>query len=65
MTDQWISYEDTVDILACNQGPDNYWILNRDPARTPFQCEFCVLNLFGRIFSSAELWEIFIQLCRI
>lgn len=39
MTDELISYEDTVDILACNQGPDNYWLLNRDPARTPFQCE--------------------------
>lgn len=39
MTDERISYKDTVDIMACNQGPDNYWNVNRDPARTPFQCE--------------------------
>lgn len=38
MEDEWISYEDTVDVLACNMGPDNYWAIDRDPARTPMQC---------------------------
>jgi alpha-glucosidase len=37
MTDEWISFEDTVDQLAINMGPDNYWAVDRDPARTPFQ----------------------------
>lgn len=37
MSDQWISWEDTVDPLACQQDPDNYDRLSRDPARTPFQ----------------------------
>jgi alpha-glucosidase len=37
MRDTYISYEDTVDPMACNQGPENYWPPNRDPARTPFQ----------------------------
>jgi len=37
MSDQWISWENTVDPLACNQGKDNYETLSRDPARTPFQ----------------------------
>lgn len=37
MTDQWISWENTVDPLACQQDPDNYNTLSRDPARTPFQ----------------------------
>lgn len=37
MTDQWISYNDTVDPQALNAGPDNYWAVDRDPGRTPFQ----------------------------
>lgn len=37
MTDQWISYEDTVDPQACLQDRDHYDALSRDPARTPFQ----------------------------
>lgn len=37
MADQWISWNDTVDPLACNQDPDTYETLSRDPARTPFQ----------------------------
>lgn len=37
MTDQWISWNNTVDPLACQQDPDNYNRLSRDPARTPFQ----------------------------
>lgn len=37
MTDQWISWEDTVDPQACLQDPDTYDALSRDPARTPFQ----------------------------
>jgi alpha-glucosidase len=39
MVDEWISFEDTVDILACNMGRENYWGVNRDPARTPMQCK--------------------------
>lgn len=37
MSDQWISWEDTIDPQACNQNKDNYDTLSRDPARTPFQ----------------------------
>lgn len=37
MTDQWISWEDTVDPQACLQDPNTYDALSRDPARTPFQ----------------------------
>lgn len=37
MTDQWISWNDTVDPQACNQDPDTYDAVSRDPARTPFQ----------------------------
>ncbi|CAO1405339.1 unnamed protein product [Diamesa serratosioi] len=37
MTDQFISWENTIDPLACNQDPDTYEALSRDPARTPFQ----------------------------
>jgi alpha-glucosidase len=37
MADQWISYANTIDILACQQGKDNYEKLSRDPARTPMQ----------------------------
>lgn len=37
MSDQWISWEETKDPLACNQDPETYTKLTRDPARTPFQ----------------------------
>lgn len=37
MTDQWISWADTVDPQACLQDPITYDALSRDPARTPFQ----------------------------
>lgn len=37
MHDVFINYTNTVDPLACNQGPDNFYKLSRDPARTPFQ----------------------------
>lgn len=37
MTDQWISYKDTVDPQACLQDEDHYDALSRDVARTPFQ----------------------------
>lgn len=37
MTDQWLSYNDTIDPQRKQQGPENYAKLSRDPARTPFQ----------------------------
>jgi alpha-glucosidase len=37
MHDVYIGWEDTVDPLACNQGPEKFYALSRDPARTPFQ----------------------------
>ncbi|XP_026490452.2 maltase A1-like [Vanessa tameamea] len=38
MRDGYVSWEDTVDVAACNQGnPDNYLQFSRDPARTPYQ----------------------------
>ncbi|CAH2988412.1 unnamed protein product [Chilo suppressalis] len=37
MRDGYVSWNDTVDVAACNQGnPDNYLQFSRDPARTPF-----------------------------
>ncbi|KAL0894367.1 hypothetical protein ABMA27_012990 [Loxostege sticticalis] len=37
MKDGYISWEDTKDVSACNQGnPDNYLEYSRDPARTPY-----------------------------
>ncbi|CAG5048088.1 unnamed protein product [Parnassius apollo] len=37
MRDGYVSWEDTVDVAACNQGnPDNYLEYSRDPARTPY-----------------------------
>ncbi|XP_026328373.1 maltase A1-like isoform X2 [Hyposmocoma kahamanoa] len=37
MRDGYVSWEDTVDVNACNQGnPDNYLDFSRDPARTPY-----------------------------
>lgn len=37
MTDQWISWHDTVDPAACNSNPSIYEQFTRDPERTPFQ----------------------------
>lgn len=37
MTDQWISWNDTVDPAACNSNPSIYEKFTRDPERTPFQ----------------------------
>lgn len=37
MTDGFVSWNDTVDVAACNQGtPENYLDYSRDPARTPY-----------------------------
>lgn len=37
MTNQWISWNDTVDPAACNSNPSIYERFSRDPERTPFQ----------------------------
>lgn len=37
MTDQWLSWNDTVDPAACNSNPQIYTKFSRDPERTPFQ----------------------------
>ena len=37
MHDVFIPYNKTVDPQACNQGPENFAKLSRDPVRTPFQ----------------------------
>lgn len=37
MTDQWLSWKDTVDPAACNSNPKIYEQFSRDPERTPFQ----------------------------
>lgn len=37
MTDQWLSWADTVDPAACNSNPSIYEQFTRDPERTPFQ----------------------------
>lgn len=37
MTDQWLSWNDTVDPAACNSNPTIYEHFSRDPERTPFQ----------------------------
>lgn len=37
MTDQWLSWNDTVDPAACNSSPKIYEQFTRDPERTPFQ----------------------------
>lgn len=37
MTDQWLSWNDTVDPAACNSNPSIYEKFSRDPERTPFQ----------------------------
>lgn len=37
MRDGYVSWEDTVDVAACNQGtPEDYLDFSRDPARTPY-----------------------------
>lgn len=36
MTNQWLSWEDTVDPAACNSNPSIYERFSRDPERTPF-----------------------------
>lgn len=36
MTNQWLSWEDTVDPSACNTNPSIYERYSRDPERTPF-----------------------------
>lgn len=37
MRDGYVSWEDTVDVAAINQGdPSNYLQYSRDPARTPY-----------------------------
>ncbi|KAK1128208.1 hypothetical protein K0M31_002679 [Melipona bicolor] len=37
MTEQYISWEDTVDPLGCTASKATYQSISRDPARTPFQ----------------------------
>ncbi|XP_061399007.1 maltase A1-like [Musca vetustissima] len=37
MTDGKISWEDTLDNLACNSNPDIFETITRDPCRTPYQ----------------------------
>lgn len=37
MTNQWLSWNDTVDPAACNSNPNIYERFTRDPERTPFQ----------------------------
>ena len=46
MHDVYIPYDQTVDPLACNQGPDNFALVSRDPARTPFQWDDTKLGGF-------------------
>lgn len=37
MRDGYVSWEDTVDVEACNRGDeDTYLLYSRDPARTPY-----------------------------
>ncbi|XP_033223402.1 maltase 1-like [Belonocnema kinseyi] len=37
MLDRDMTWEETVDVVGCNLGPDNYHLASRDPERTPFQ----------------------------
>lgn len=36
MTDVVLSWEDTIDPFACKKNPSNYYMVSRDPERTPF-----------------------------
>lgn len=54
MRDGYVSWEDTVDVNACNQGnPDNYLDYSRDPARTPYQWDNTTNAGFS---SSSKTW---------
>lgn len=37
MTNQWFSWNDTIDPMACISDPSIYEKFSRDPERTPFQ----------------------------
>ncbi|XP_003703631.2 alpha-glucosidase [Megachile rotundata] len=37
MEDRFFTYEETIDPVGCNSGPDRYTLRSRDPERTPFQ----------------------------
>ncbi|XP_061708039.1 maltase A1-like [Cydia pomonella] len=51
MRDGYVSWEDTVDVEACNRGDeDTYHLYSRDPARTPFHWD----NTTNAGFSSSE-----------
>lgn len=54
MNDGYVSWEDTVDVNACNQGnPDNYMEFSRDPARTPYHWDNTVSAGFS---TSTNTW---------
>lgn len=48
MTDVYISWNDTVDPLACNTNPDIYEEVSRDPVRTPFQWDDSINGGFSK-----------------
>lgn len=51
MRDGYVSWEDTVDVAAINQGnEDNYLDYSRDPARTPYHWD----NTTNAGFSTSE-----------
>ncbi|XP_034948198.1 alpha-glucosidase-like [Chelonus insularis] len=37
MEDTWLSWNETVDPVGCNAGPEKYYLTSRDPERTPMQ----------------------------
>ncbi|KAI8427352.1 hypothetical protein MSG28_001922 [Choristoneura fumiferana] len=54
MKDGYVSWEDTVDVAACNQGnPDNYMDYSRDPARTPYHWDSSISAGFS---TNATTW---------